>query len=66
MKLKKIYSIIQKDLNQKIAIKGTGIKIEIQNNFYFLLKGGIEKKNQFTKRIKKNNQKNEDRNCHKE
>jgi hypothetical protein len=49
MKLKKIYSSIQKDLKQKIAIKGMGIKIEIQNNFYFLLKGGIEKKTNLTK-----------------
>jgi hypothetical protein len=37
------------------------IKIEKQNEFYIWLKGEIEKKNQFSNRIQKN-QKNEDQN----
>jgi hypothetical protein len=36
------------------------IKIEIQNKFDIWLKGEIEKKDQFNKRLKKQNQKNED------
>jgi len=44
-------SIIQKDL-KKTRIKRMGIKIEIKNNFDFLWKGEIEKKNQINKRKK--------------
>jgi hypothetical protein len=44
-------SIIQKDL-KKTRIKRMGIKIEIKNNFDFLWKGEIEKKNQIKKRKK--------------
>jgi hypothetical protein len=54
MKLKK------KNLNyvkafkiKKITIKRMRIKIEIENKFYILLKDEIEKKNQFSKSIKK-------------
>jgi hypothetical protein len=54
MKLKK------KNLNyvkafkiKKITIKRMRIKIEIENKFYILLKDEIEKKNPFSKRIKK-------------
>jgi hypothetical protein len=43
--------IIQKD-PKTIAIKRMRIKIKIKK-FYFLLKGEIEKKNQFNKRTKK-------------
>jgi len=43
------------------TIKRMRIKIKIKKyKYFFLLKGGIEKKNQFNKRTKKNNQKNED------
>jgi hypothetical protein len=45
---------------KKIVIKRIKIKIQIPNKFYILLKGEIEKKNQFNK-IKKN-QKNKDQN----
>jgi hypothetical protein len=48
--IKKRISIIQKDLKQQLAIKRMRIKNKIQNKFYFLLKGEIEKKNQFNKR----------------
>jgi hypothetical protein len=54
MKLKK------KNLNyvkafkiKKITIKRMRIKIVIENKFYILLKDEIEKKNPFSKRIKK-------------
>jgi DNA segregation ATPase FtsK/SpoIIIE-like protein len=46
-------SNIQKDLKQKITNKRIRIKIEIQNKFYIWLKGEIEKKNKFSKRIKR-------------
>jgi len=52
IKLKK-KSNIQKDLKQKITNKRIKIKIEIQNKFYIWLKGEIEKKNKFSKRIKR-------------
>jgi hypothetical protein len=38
---------------KKITIKRMRIKIEIENKFYILLKDEIEKKNPFSKRIKK-------------
>jgi hypothetical protein len=37
----------------------------MQNKFYIWLKGKIENKNQFSKMIKKINQKSEDQNWHK-
>jgi hypothetical protein len=40
------------------------IKIKIQNKYYIWLKGEIENKNQFSKRIQKN-QKNEGQNWYK-
>jgi hypothetical protein len=52
-KIKKIISIIQKDLKQKITIKRTMINIKIQNEFNIWLKSEIEKKNKFNKMIKK-------------
>jgi hypothetical protein len=48
--IEKRISIIQKDSKQQPAIKRMGIKNKIQNKFCFLLKGEIEKKNQFNKR----------------
>lgn len=47
-----------KGSENKTKIKSIGITIEIQSKFY---KGEIEKK-KITKRLKTNNQKNEDRN----
>jgi hypothetical protein len=38
---------------KKITIKRMRIKIVIENKFYILLKDEIEKKNPFSKRIKK-------------
>jgi hypothetical protein len=52
----KQFSTLQKYF--KITLKRMMIKIEKINKFYIWLKGEIEKKNQFSKRIK--NQKNED------
>jgi hypothetical protein len=52
-KIKKIISIIQKDLKQKITIKRTMINIKIHNEFNIWLKSEIEKKNKFNKMIKK-------------
>jgi hypothetical protein len=42
MKLKNKFNYIE---GLKKTIKRIMIKIEIQNNFYFLLKGEVEKKN---------------------
>jgi hypothetical protein len=38
------------------------MKIEIQKKFYIWLKSEIEEKNQYSKKTKKNNKKNKDRN----
>ena len=51
MKLKNEFQLYKR--NDKIAIKRIRIKIEKQNKFYIWLNGEIEKKNQFSKMIKK-------------
>jgi hypothetical protein len=54
MKLKKIYLNYTKEFKTKNNDKKIKIKIEIQNKFYFWLKGKIEKKINFTKEYQKN------------